>query len=773
MQFFDTAATEYFVNDKDLGTAALWGLEDAAVKGVQGTANTFLGKNPILKGAVNTAIDGGHELLKKDREYGYLEDKFMEDGVISPQEQAQLDKHVVDEQAVVGAFSKAGVKNLLKEGGGALAGDSPGWNVLSDVLGHNATKVSDGTVDGVMNDWRKAEKEGKDFDAWDSLEANAEKSAGDHFEKFAKDPMHWWRNVVKPGAEAYGGKKLEGAAKSQVGEISATKTDRKGNEVANKDYQGPDSRMNKMLAAAEAMDSGSSSKVAAVAAATSDADIDNLPKGQAAKKVEEDGGDDEGTRQMTPDEIAKVKEQSGEEMTPTRKMTPEEIAAVVEQSGQEMTPARKMTPGEVEAVKQQSVDEMTPTRKMTPGEVEAVKQQSGDDMDMVALQSADTQRMDDRGAHNVTEGADFGMTFPGAKQSKMSVEDVESTSDALDAMSSGKAPKVAPDPADVATLLGQPEAVKSDGTIDTTDLKPNSDGPDWSNPKTWAGTEGPEPTKFAPPLHAVSEVSAKAQGGAKISSAEAEMLLARAVYDAREGIAADWQGHGGPEASPLGAATLAGACGIGSGNVKKRLSQFGINPEKIATHQAADVLDIDGSPVNHSFLTVDMPDGKKYYVDPTARQFFPSDDGHENRQIGNRMLDREGGAQVAADILDKGFTPLTDDQGQDNGSADIIGQAWRGKTRDKPFTADDYFDPNNLDKARANLYKQLDGYLPKSEIDDKLTGASAISTDGEAAPSQSLKDGGRRDSPWWETSEDGSYTPYSDFWSPSNPTLDE
>jgi hypothetical protein len=160
-----------------------------------------------------------------------------------------------------------------------------------------------------------------------------------------------------------------------------------------------------------------------------------------------------------------------------------------------------------------------------------------------------------------------------------------------------------------------------------------------------------------------------------------------------------------------------------------------------------------------------MPNGKRYLMDATARQFFPATGDSVNdepRAHGNAMLAQKGGGKLAADLLAQGYVEL------DGEAAATYARAMRAKPHETESTSPDaYFDKGNLDRAKAaHGEKMSDFYGRPYDVDPDFEGVPSSASTQVHEPGSSMRDGGSRESPWY-TDEGTEFSVADDFWSPN------
>jgi hypothetical protein len=222
---------------------------------------------------------------------------------------------------------------------------------------------------------------------------------------------------------------------------------------------------------------------------------------------------------------------------------------------------------------------------------------------------------------------------------------------------------------------------------------------------------GPEPN-LAPPDPAVVQRAraelAALRPGERLSDASAQALVQDTVHAAREALLAEHrvagrnnQGMRPDEA--FSCRQMAGWCGMGQALTSTRLAELGIAGNRLRALQALDVFrQPDGTPgYNHAFLIAEMPNGKRYLIDTTFRQFFEGEAGPNGiGRPGDLMRRTERGSRIADELLERGFVELTPDV------ANEYGRALAGVENGRTFTVQDYLDarPIALDYNRGELH---------------------------------------------------------------------
>lgn len=193
---------------------------------------------------------------------------------------------------------------------------------------------------------------------------------------------------------------------------------------------------------------------------------------------------------------------------------------------------------------------------------------------------------------------------------------------------------------------------------------------------------GPTRVQSAPlDASKLDRVFAQLSAGGALDTSEVETLLGAAATRSFERFAA--QSRPGDR--------LAGACGGATELVARLLLDAGISADAIhlqQTHQyfiGGDRLnalldamdDADAGAVQkayeewiaigervdaHAFLTVDMPNGRSYLVDPTYLQFFdPRDAASRAGRVARAMRGDPSTSELADRLLSRGFVELTDE----------------------------------------------------------------------------------------------------------------
>ncbi len=220
---------------------------------------------------------------------------------------------------------------------------------------------------------------------------------------------------------------------------------------------------------------------------------------------------------------------------------------------------------------------------------------------------------------------------------------------------------------------------------------------------------GPEPNLTPPDPNAVQAARAELDTlapGARLSDAAAEALVQDTVYAARDALLTERRAMRGHEnATPDEAFScdrMAGFCGMGQALTATRLTELGIPADRLRALQAFQVFtQPDGTRgFNHAFLIAEMPNGKRYLIDTTFRQFFEggTDVDHIGRP-GYLMRQSERGSLIADQLLEHGYVELTPDVAAEYGRA--LGGVENGRT----FTVEDFMNatPIPLDYTRAEL----------------------------------------------------------------------
>jgi hypothetical protein len=242
-----------------------------------------------------------------------------------------------------------------------------------------------------------------------------------------------------------------------------------------------------------------------------------------------------------------------------------------------------------------------------------------------------------------------------------------------------------------------------------------------------------------------------------VSAGEYRALGRRAVEDARAML----EGGGAPS---LEADELRGLCGSGSAAVAKRLEDFGIPSEDIATHQAGVLFDAPDE--RHAFTTYRAGDSA-FLADATSRQFFgPGAEEAGVGHIGESLLGMgEPGTRLARELTSRGVVELTPE------TAAMHGEAFGAHS---PVSPETYFDPANLAEAKER-YSERFG-VTSGVIDEVFAGApSPASTQAHVGNlPRSMRPGGAHADYRFTVGPDGELVVPDDFWSPSRtPLLDD
>lgn len=104
--------------------------------------------------------------------------------------------------------------------------------------------------------------------------------------------------------------------------------------------------------------------------------------------------------------------------------------------------------------------------------------------------------------------------------------------------------------------------------------------------------------------------------------------------------------------------TMRGACGFSSSHAARSLVGAGVPAEQIYMNQASEISGVQG--LQHTFVVYARPDGVDLLIDPSFAQFTGSRNGH----VEALLASEPGGAQLRSDLIQNGYTVLTQDIAQ-------------------------------------------------------------------------------------------------------------
>jgi hypothetical protein len=193
--------------------------------------------------------------------------------------------------------------------------------------------------------------------------------------------------------------------------------------------------------------------------------------------------------------------------------------------------------------------------------------------------------------------------------------------------------------------------------------------------------DGPDPVLDPPNARDVARAQARLQAlrpGEQLSARDTEVLLQHAAYSSRHAI-----GRATTRPEPYSADCIAGACGFGQAATYFALREAGVPAANLHTHQAATTFAGQGA-YNHAFLVVEMPNGKRYLVDTTFRQFFHPDNREPNMlgHPGELMRQTPEGSRIADELIRNGYIELTDTVAREYGRALSSGEVTNTRATD-------------------------------------------------------------------------------------------
>jgi hypothetical protein len=212
------------------------------------------------------------------------------------------------------------------------------------------------------------------------------------------------------------------------------------------------------------------------------------------------------------------------------------------------------------------------------------------------------------------------------------------------------------------------------------------------------GGAGPDPTLQRPDPVVVAGAQQALAAGKLLTPEQSQALIQDTVVSTRQRLVQPGQA--------LSADGVNGLCGAASDLVAQGLTDQGVPASDVQLHQVADTFPDAG--LRHTFTTVQMPGGGTYLIDPTFRQFTPS-----NTQVNGAggpaqfLYGTPQGSTVANELLTKGYVKL-DDQ-----TARLYGQAFDPQHRPVAVTVQDIERtpaPSDYDRA------ELSQFFPESRL---------------------------------------------------------
>lgn len=174
------------------------------------------------------------------------------------------------------------------------------------------------------------------------------------------------------------------------------------------------------------------------------------------------------------------------------------------------------------------------------------------------------------------------------------------------------------------------------------------------------GPTGPEPVITTPAPEAVMQARVRLQNlapGEKLSSEDVRLLLEDTVDATRKGLLNSGEEMGVARDQLFQPEHIAGFCEMAEGMAWHHLKKLGVPESSLRSNQAQELF----GQYRHAFLVTEMPDGKRYLLDPTARQFYPSDASSKLAGPGQFMRGTPESASIAHELLEKGYVELTED----------------------------------------------------------------------------------------------------------------
>jgi hypothetical protein len=174
------------------------------------------------------------------------------------------------------------------------------------------------------------------------------------------------------------------------------------------------------------------------------------------------------------------------------------------------------------------------------------------------------------------------------------------------------------------------------------------------------GPTGPEPVMTTPAPEAVMQARVHLKNlapGEKLSSADTRLLLEDTVDATRKGLLNSGEEMGVARDQLFQPENIEGFCEMAEGMAWHHLKKLGVPESSLRSNQAQELF----GQYRHAFLVTEMPDGKRYLLDPTARQFYPSDPGSKLAGPGEFMRGAPESASIAHELLEKGYVELTED----------------------------------------------------------------------------------------------------------------